>query len=98
MGRTLPWIPCQENSSNSMPKIRWGFVGGGKIIPIAFTNEKSKILVLNDTETSTASVKSIDINARSEEGYFRNPNYDPYPQVIDDKLITDIVAHEYVIG
>ena len=70
-------------------------LGGGKIIPIAFTNEDSKILVLDDTETSTAIVKSIDINDRSEEVFFHHPNYDPYPQVIDDKLIAVTVAPGY---
>lgn len=70
-------------------------LGGGKITPIAFTNEDSKILVLDDTETSTAIVKSIDINDRSEEVFFHHPNYDPYPQVIDDKLIAVTVAPGY---
>ena len=37
-------------------------LGGGKITPLAFIENDTKVLVLDDTQTSTAIVKAIDVN------------------------------------
>tara|TARA_A100001015_G_scaffold105658_1_gene117285 strand:- start:51 stop:2018 length:1968 start_codon:yes stop_codon:yes gene_type:complete len=71
-------------------------LGGGKITPLAFIENDTKILVLDDTQTSTAIVKAIDVNDLSEEVLFHHPKYDPYPQVVDEKLIAVAVDPGYM--
>lgn len=70
-------------------------LGGGHIMPVSFTDDDSAILVLDDTKSSTAKLKSINLTDFSEETLFHHPKYDPYPQLIDKKLIAVGVAPDY---
>ena len=60
---------------------------GGTISGLKFIENDTKVLVLDDTESSTAKIKSIDINTGEEEVIFHHPKYDPSPVIVDDELI-----------
>lgn len=66
---------------------RSDYLGDGKIIPLVFDNNESSVIVLDDTKTSTSQIKSINLNNSSEEILFHHPKFDPYPIVIEDRLV-----------
>ena len=87
---------------NLVKKNKWNelteskYLGGGKISPVTFIEDDSSVIVLDDTISSTAKIKAININdSTEEEVLFHHPKYDPYPQLIDRKLIAVGVGPDY---
>ena len=83
----------KKNKWNELTRSK--YLGGGKISPVTFTEDDSSVIVLDDTNSSTAKIKAINLDDSSEEVLFHHPKYDPYPQLIDRKLIAVGVGPDY---
>ena len=83
----------KKNKWNELTRSK--YLGGGKISPVTFTEDDSSVIVLDDTNSSTAKIKAINLDDSSEEILFHHPKYDPYPQLIDRKLIAVGVGPDY---
>ncbi len=83
----------KKNKWNELTRSK--YLGGGKISPVTFTEDDSSVIVLDDTNSSTAKIKAINLDDSTEEVLFHHPKYDPYPQLIDRKLIAVGVGPDY---
>ena len=83
----------KKNKWNELTRSK--YLGGGKISPVTFTEDDSSVIVLDDTNSSTAKIKAINLDDSSEEVLFHHPKYDPYPQLIDRKLIAVGIGPDY---
>ena len=83
----------KKNKWNELTRSK--YLGGGKISPVTFTEDDSSVIVLDDTSSSTAKIKAINLDDSTEEVLFHHPKYDPYPQLIDRKLIAVGVGPDY---
>ena len=83
----------KKNKWNELTRSK--YLGGGKISPVTFTEDDTSVIVLDDTNSSTAKIKAINLDDSTEEVLFHHPKYDPYPQLIDRKLIAVGVGPDY---
>ena len=61
--------------------------GDGEIFPVNIAKDDSTIHILDSTETSTYQIKEIDTKTGETQVVFHHPEYDAYPQIIDDKVL-----------
>ncbi|MDG1960932.1 MAG: S9 family peptidase [SAR86 cluster bacterium] len=61
--------------------------GDGEIYPVNIAKDDSTIHIIDSTETSTYQIKEIDTKTGETEVVFHHPEYDAYPQIIDDKVL-----------
>ena len=61
--------------------------GDGEIYPVNIAKDDSTIHILDSTETSTYQIKEIDTITGDTQVVFHHPEYDAYPQIIDDKVL-----------
>ena len=61
--------------------------GDGEIYPVNIAKDDSTIHILDSTETSTYQIKEIDTKTGDTQVVFHHPEYDAYPQIIDDKVL-----------
>ena len=61
--------------------------GDGEIYPVNIAKDDSTIHILDSTETSTYQIKEIDTKTGETQVVFHHPEYDAYPQIIDDKVL-----------
>ena len=61
--------------------------GDGEIYPVNIAKDDSTIHILDNTETSTYQIKEIDTKTGETQIVFHHPEYDAYPQIIDDKVL-----------
>ena len=61
--------------------------GDGEIYPVNIAKDDSTIHILDSTETSTYQIKAIDTKTGETQVVFHHPEYDAYPQIIDDKVL-----------
>ncbi|MDC0061462.1 S9 family peptidase [Pseudomonadota bacterium] len=60
--------------------------GDGEIYPVNIAKDDSTIHIVDSTETSTYQIKEIDTKTGETQVVFHHPEYDAYPQIIDDKV------------
>ena len=61
--------------------------GDGEIYPVNIAKDDSTIHIVDNTETSTYQIKEIDTKTGETQVVFHHPEYDAYPQIIDDKVL-----------
>ena len=61
--------------------------GDGEIYPVNIAKDDSTIHIVDSTETSTYQIKEIDTKTGETQVVFHHPEYDAYPQIIDDKVL-----------
>ena len=61
--------------------------GEGEIFPVNIAKDDSTIHIVDSTETSTYQIKEIDTKTGETQVVFHHPEYDAYPQIIDDKVL-----------
>ena len=61
--------------------------GDGEIYPVNIAKDDSTIHIVDSTETSTYQIKEIDTKTGDTQVVFHHPEYDAYPQIIDDKVL-----------
>ena len=61
--------------------------GDGEIYPVNIAKDDSTIHILDSTKTSTYQIKEIDTKTGKTQVVFHHPEYDAYPQIIDDKVL-----------
>ena len=61
--------------------------GEGEIYPVNIAKDASTIHIVDSTETSTYQIKEIDTKTGETQVVFHHPEYDAYPQIIDDKVL-----------
>ena len=61
--------------------------GDGEIYPVNIAKDDSTIHIVDSTETSTYQIKEIDTITGDTQVVFHHPEYDAYPQIIDDKVL-----------
>ena len=61
--------------------------GDGEIYPVNIAKDDSTIHSVDSTETSTYQIKEIDTKTGETQVVFHHPEYDAYPQIIDDKVL-----------
>ena len=88
-------VITKSRESQSWTEISRSKIAGGSIIPLEFIENDTKVLVLDDTESSTAKIKSINIANGEQEVIFHHPKYDPSPQILDDEVIAVSIAPGY---
>ena len=57
----------KKNKWNELTRSK--YLGGGKISPVTFTEDDSSVIVLDDTNSSTAKIKAINLDDSTEEYY-----------------------------
>ncbi len=88
-------VISKSRESQNWDELTRSKIAGGTISGLKFIENDTKVLVLDDTESSTAKIKSIDINTGEEEVIFHHPKYDPSPVIVDDEVIAVTVAPGY---
>ena len=88
-------VITKSRESQNWTEILRSKIAGGSIVPLEFIENDTKVLVLDDTESSTAKIKSINIANGKQEVIFHHPKYDPSPQILDDEVIAVSVAPGY---
>lgn len=61
--------------------------GDGEIYPVNIAKDDSAIHIIDSTETSTYQLKEINTKTGESKVVFHHPEYDAYPQIIDDKVL-----------
>jgi len=61
--------------------------GDGEIYPVNIAKDDSTIHIVDSTETSTYQIKEIDTKTGETQVVFHHPEFDAYPQIIDDKVL-----------
>jgi len=69
--------------------------GDGEIYPVNIAKDDSTIHILDSTETSTYQIKAIDTKTGETQVVFHHPEYDAYPQIIDDKVLGALINPGY---
>ena len=80
-------VISKSRESQNWDELTRSKIAGGTISGLKFIENDTKVLVLDDTKSSTAKIKSIDINTGEEEVIFHHPKYDPSPAIVDDEVI-----------
>ena len=88
-------VITKSRESQNWTEISRSKIAGGSIVPLEFIENDTKVLVLDDTESSTAKIKSINLVNGEQEVIFHHPKYDPSPQILDDEVIAVSVAPGY---
>jgi dipeptidyl aminopeptidase/acylaminoacyl peptidase len=70
--------------------------GNGEIYPVNIAKDDSTIHIVDSTETSTFQIKEIDTKTGESKVVFHHPEYDAYPQILDDKVLGATINPGYV--